>query len=691
MIKILYSFLLVFMMGIGSLYSQFSVEELLEQVETTVNDSEKVALLSQLFAMHIYSDPEKAKTFADEVLSYSQKAAYQAGRAQGHMNIGVWHYLRGEFSKAEVQCEKALGIATAIRDPIRMAKCLNNLGSIYRDKGNYEGSVDYYIKAMKIHEELGDKNGMAQLYNNIGIVHYYLGHVEKAIDNFQLALRLLRELGDAHGVASGIMNVASIYDDQGKEDTAMTYYEEALAMFIGLNEQHYIAECKSNIGSIYLANEHGEEALGYFIEALEIKKALEDFTGVANNLTLIGQVYGVMNNYPKAIEYYNESLELYKEAGFLQNEKELNGLLALAYGKVGEYRKAFELQLVFAKLQDSLLTEASHRQITEIETKYETEQKEKEIVMQALEIDKKNAEVSKKNAQRNAFIAGFGFVLILAILILRGYRQKKKINEQLFHKNLQIEEQNTEIMDSIRYAKRIQEAILPPPDTVSNFLEDAFVMYKSKDIVSGDFYWMEENKNKVLFAAVDCTGHGVPGAFMSIVGHTGLNQAVNEQNLTDPGQILESLNSSVNETLRKREDDSNVRDGMDIALCTLEPKTRKLEFAGANNPLYRISNGELTEIKGTKQPIGQQQTKPFESHNVDLKEGDLIYIFTDGYADQFGGPKGKKFKYKPFKELLLSIADKPMSEQGTIIEERFEEWRGELEQIDDVCIIGVRV
>lgn len=256
-----------------------------------------------------------------------------------------------------------------------------------------------------------------------------------------------------------------------------------------------------------------------------------------------------------------------------------------------------------------------------------------------------------------------------------------------------IEEKNNDITASIRYAKRIQVAILPPDEFVKNYLPKTFVLFKPKDIVSGDFYWLSDKKDKVLFAAVDCTGHGVPGAFMSIVGHNLLDQIVAEQGLTKPSEILDALNKSVSDTLRQTHTD-DVKDGMDIALCAFDRKTKQFEYAGAFNPLWLIRNGMIIETKADKFPIGNLkigEQKKFSNHTIQLLEGDTLYIFSDGYADQFGGPNGKKLKYSVFKNMLLSIQHLSMEEQGEYLNKAIEEWKGPLEQVDDILVIGTRL
>lgn len=301
------------------------------------------------------------------------------------------------------------------------------------------------------------------------------------------------------------------------------------------------------------------------------------------------------------------------------------------------------------------------------------------------------------------------FTLLVYILIRLSIRRVKAQNERLEQiveertteiakqntkleiQKAEIEQKSNDILDSIKYAERIQTAILPTDDTLNNIFEgEHFVLYKPKDIVSGDFYWADKFDNQAIFAAVDCTGHGVPGAFVSIVGFNGLNRTVNEFDLRQPAQILDKLTDLVVGTFAKSE--SQIKDGMDIALCNIDYSKNILTYAGANNPLILIRNGELTEIKANKQPIGEFHNRvPFTNHELKLEKGDCIYVFSDGFADQFGGEKGKKFKNKALKELLIEISTFDMRTQRAKLSEAFENWKGDFEQLDDVCMFGVKI
>jgi serine phosphatase RsbU (regulator of sigma subunit)/HAMP domain-containing protein len=267
-------------------------------------------------------------------------------------------------------------------------------------------------------------------------------------------------------------------------------------------------------------------------------------------------------------------------------------------------------------------------------------------------------------------------------------KQKEEIEKQ----NEKISELYTEVTDSIRYAKRLQEAILPPDDLVKKLLPNSFVLYKPKDIVSGDFYWMDEKNGKTYFSAVDCTGHGVPGAFMSIVGYNALNNALSK--CDTPAQILDYLNKEISQTLHRNSASGTTKDGMDLSLCSFNPKTLELEYAGAFNPLYILRNNEVEQIKADKFPIGSYfdgQPQSYTNHTIQLQKGDYVYIFSDGYADQFGGPKGKKYMYKQFRDYLLELVGKKIDTQKNFLNNNIEHWKGSLEQVDDILVIGLHI
>ena len=312
------------------------------------------------------------------------------------------------------------------------------------------------------------------------------------------------------------------------------------------------------------------------------------------------------------------------------------------------------------------------------------------------------------NIQQIRWIAMSAFVIVvlLVILMIRAYQSKRKANELLSIQKQELQDKNKEINDSIHYAKHLQGAILPSCSMIKKLFPKSFVLYKPKDIVSGDFYWKHSFDRMVYFAVADCTGHGVPGAMISVVCANALNRVIKEYGIIEPGRVLDHVKSQVVDAFSQSED--GVSDGMDIALCCIDLEINKLWYSGANNPLYIVSqmknevqmskkcvfdtNRMLYEYPATRQPIGKfNQTKRFETHEIDLEKGDCIYLFSDGFVDQFGGAHGKKYKSKPFKTFLLSISSKSMAEQKSLLDDEFNVWKGDLEQIDDVCILGIKI
>ncbi len=265
---------------------------------------------------------------------------------------------------------------------------------------------------------------------------------------------------------------------------------------------------------------------------------------------------------------------------------------------------------------------------------------------------------------------------------------------ELSSTNKELEEKKKDFLDSIKYAYRIQTALAPPQYLVDKLLPEHFILYLPKDVVSGDFYFVSEFKDKILFAAVDCTGHGVPGALMSVIGFNGFIQGIQNDNVNNPAELLSFLDEYVNDVLRQTHDESGVKDSMDLAVCTVDFKTKTVMYAGAYNPLYYVKQGELYEIKADKLPIGVNTdgvVDIYTNHIVQLEKGNTVYIFSDGYADQFGGHKNKKFKYRQLRELILSVQDKTMKEQGEVLKNTLAEWQGNEEQIDDILVMGIRI
>ncbi len=583
-----------------------------------------------------------------------------------------------------------------------LANSFNNIGMVFFEKGDFENALNSYIQADKIFEKEKDKLGIFLATTNMGRVYEQLNLLDKALAQYLIALKVADEIDNAPRSAEALANIGSLYyskDDKGK---ALEYFSKSLEVNKQMNNVIRIMEGLNNVAVINQELGNYNQALTDFRTFLNFSKKNKDNASIIAGLHNIGLVYKDQKDFINAIAYIDSSIAIAKQIKDFDNMREIYSSLSEIYKEQKNYEKAFECFQLSAAAKDSLQLQTREKQFIEMSTKYETEKKDAEN------------KVLKAEGQMHKTIAfavagGLLLVIALAFFIFRNYRNEHKANLLLEAQNTEItekkhiiEEKQKEILDSITYAKRLQEAILPPAKFMNEHLPEHFLYYRPKDIVAGDFYWMEEIKsskqsNCVLIAAADCTGHGVPGAMVSVVCSTALNRCVNEFGLTEPGKILDKARELVLETFSKS--DRDVKDGMDISLCAISPAGGggqrpgvEVRWSGANNPLWYIQNGEMKEITADKQPIGStEKPQPFTTHTIELNKGDSLFLFTDGLADQFGGPKGKKFKYKKFNDILLKNHSQPPSKQKEILNTEFENWLGNLEQIDDVCVIGIRV
>ncbi|MGZ3900066.1 MAG: tetratricopeptide repeat protein, partial [Bacteroidia bacterium] len=569
---------------------------------------------------------------------------------------------------------------------------LNNEGYYYRSKGDIQLALEYYLKSLNISEAIGDKKGTAGSLNNVGFIYYNLGDIPKALEYFQKSLKIMEGLKESQGIGTALNNIASVYDGQGDVGKAVEFYEKGLQVHMQNRDKMGAATTLNNIGLIYLNNREFSKALKYFHKSLSIQKEISDKSGFATSLNNIGLVYNKMgdkeralesylrsskiqeeisdkagiifslNNigglyaeagdYAKAEEYCKRSLAISKELGFPENIRNSSKILHELYARQGAFKDAYQMQSLYYFMRDSINNESNRKVSIKSQIKYAYDQKAVADSVKAMEEKKvTTAQLKQERTQRYSLYGGLALVGLFGGFMFNRFRvtsrQKKVIEIKSRETEIQksiIEEHQKEIIDSITYAKRIQAAILPPQRMIKQFLGDAFVLYLPKDIVAGDFYWIHVNEDSassnnaglILFAAADCTGHGVPGAMVSVLCNNALNRSVKEFGLTDPGKILDKTREIIISEYEKS--DEEVKDGMDISLCALDHKSMQLHWAGANNPLWIIRNGMLLEKKPNKQPIGKfADHQPFLTHSISLQQGDLIYIFTDGFADQFGG------------------------------------------------------
>jgi tetratricopeptide (TPR) repeat protein len=573
----------------------------------------------------------------------------------------------------------------------RLATGLNNTGLYYLDQGDYANAIIAFTSALKLREELQDENGKSSALGNIGSIYYEQGDYDKAISYYNQCLAIQTKLGNKDGISTTYNNLSNIYAEQKKYELAIDYCFKAMKIAEEIEDELGVAYSLNNIGAIYNDQGNREKAIEYYTKSLEIKEKIGNMKGVAITLTNIGNIYLENRQHDKAELYAQKALLLSKEKGFLVEGMDAATSLYLNYKDQNKSKEALNMHELIVMYKDSINRESNHKEILRQEIQYNYE---KQKAIDEKEHEKQLAISDEQKEKQKIVSVAIGIGLILALFLtffifnrLRLTRKQKQIIE---HQKTIVEEKQKEILDSIVYAKRLQDAILPANKTFTSYLPNSFILYKPKDIVAGDFYWLEFKNDLVFVAVADCTGHGVPGALVSVVCSNALNRAVLEFNITDPGKILDKTKELVLETFAKS--DKNVSDGMDISLCCINQKTNEIKWSGANNPLWYISNNTFKEIAPNKQPIGKTDSSElFVTHTLQLSKGDSIYLITDGFADQFGGPKGKKFKYKPLKELIIQNQTIEPLEIKNELELALDQWKGNLEQVDDVCIIGIKI
>lgn len=581
-----------------------------------------------------------------------------------------------------------------------------NVGLLYFDKGQYEKSLEHFIAAEKIAEKISDKITIAASMQNIGMVYQSQSLYEKALVNFVSALGYFKAIGDKHSLASVYTSIGSLYYDLKDNEKALEYFLRSLSLMEELNDQQGIAGGLNNTAIIYEEMKNFSKAMEYHKRSLNLSREQLNTRAVSTSLYNIALIYNSQKDYDNAINYIDSATIIAKKEGAQESLKEYYKTLSEIYYEKSDFKTSLHYYTLLSDLKDTLLNQDRNKQIVEMSTKYQTEKKERENQILKQQNDLQDLSINRQKIINYSITIGLILVLILAFYIFRGYRQKQKANYLLEKKQIEIvsknnelknansiiQEKNKDITDSIRYAKRLQTAILKPENKLGSYFDDGFILFKPKDIVSGDFYWFEKFGNLTLLAAADCTGHGVPGAFMSIIGCNLLSQTVNEHAITKPAAILNSVNKGLAKVLQQRNEEVSVKDGMDIALCVFNSETMMLEYSGAYNPMWLIRNGNLIEYKADKFPVGafvDNEIRIFKNHEIPVQKGDMIYLFSDGYADQFGGPDGKKFKYKALQKLIMETYSKPGRVQKEIFEKTFEDWMGRLEQVDDVLLIGV--
>jgi len=629
-----------------------SLQERLTQLKQrdTLRAETLIKLATLLYAG---TEQERSFAYAAESKKISDSLNFKKGRMLNLVFAGQHNAQHGNYADALEEDLDALKLAEEMGDPAYIMKLQRNIGTVYQNTHSFENALKYYFNAKAIAGKNGMKTDLASIESNIGIVYHSRKEYDKALEYYSAALALCEEIKNKRTKSYVLNSIGRLYNDMAQKNSDKAGYEKAV---------------------------------DYYQQSLAIKREMGDKKGEANSLGNIGEVYNELGNYPMALKYFNEGLQIAIATDYQDWMREGYSGLSDIYFQMGDYKNAYQYYKKYVASRDSLESSATKEKMANLQGLYDTEKKDKEILLLHKENELSAEKLGRQNMVIAFGIAGFIIVIAFALFIYRGYKEKKRTSSI-------IEEKNKSIIDSITYARRIQSALLTSEKYIRAHCPDIFILYKPKDIVSGDFYWALQHGNCFYLATADSTGHGVPGAFMSMLGINFLNEVILEKNTGDPAEVLDLMRSEIISTLNPEGSTEESKDGMDCVLCVYDFSKPELSFAAANNPLWLVRDGKITEFAPDKMPVGKHGDvmKNFTKQKVELKKGDLIYTFTDGYADQFGGPAGKKFKYKQLQEKILEISSRPLNEQKEILDKTFADWKRGLEQIDDVLVIGVRI
>ena len=571
----------IFSITISTTFGAGEIDSLKTELQNTSQDSSKVLILIRLGWISKYSSPSEAKQYSTEALKIAKR----------------------------MNSEKLVG------------KIYNNLGVIKSIEGDYKKAIEYYLGALKIFSDLNQEINIASLNNNIGVLYYYEDNYTKAIEHYKNAYKIRVKTNDKNGLQISCANLGDSYRMLNKLDSAMKYLDYGLILNNNLDDKDTKAILLLNKGIVLSLLGKKEIALSHVEEAYRIDKSMNQIEGMIIDLINMALIHIDFKNYFKAEKYLKESEVYALKLGYKDHLAEVYKASIDLYGNQSKYKEAYEYEKLYISIHDSLVNENMVSAVADAEEKYnkvthelEIENLKKSNVLHRLEIE----DIKHHRTMNYVFVVAVFVLMIMLFLIYKSNKQRKESNQILEIKNNEIEKQKTlvdvknkDVMDSIRYAKKIQFSILPETKVFEKYFSDYFVFYKPKDIVSGDFYWAQEIDGKLFFAVVDCTGHGVPGAFMSIIAYDGLNKIVTENKNLHPGQILDRLHHHVKEMQRAEE--GGFKEGMDLSLCCYNPKNKILEFAGAYNSAILNLNGELIELDANRVSIASstQNKKDF--------------------------------------------------------------------------------
>ena len=700
--------------------AQNRLDSLTKVLQTVSNDTDKVKTLLKISLSYGSNDPGKAFEYCDRAVTVTENANYNRTNkgnkriaASAYRSKGVASYFLGNYSQAIKLLQVSLKMSEDVGDKIGCSSAYGWLGNTYYSKGDFEKALQYLLSALKLQEELGNKVGLAGSMNGIANIYRIRKELNKALEYYFKSLEIRKKVDDKVNEAYTYNNIGLVYAEADSLDKSLFYHLKCLQIVKQYDDKKGMANSYGNIGDVYQKQKKFRDALVYLFKSLEISTEIGDKNGKCASYYEIGKAYEGSGDYKNAGSYFDKSVLIGKEIEDRDAVKDNYQALAGIYYKSNDHKKAMKYYESYALLKDSLLNRGNDEHMQEMQASFDTEQKQKEIELlqkdksiRDLQLSKQEASIKRQRIIIYAVIGGLLLVIALIFVVLRGNKNRKKANLGLERKNSEIElqkqlieEKTNQITDSIDYASTIQNAILPPEKKIKTYFPDSFVLFLPKDVVSGDFYWLhgvsskkaessvQSEKNtglqttsdSILFATIDCVGHGVPGAFMSIMANGMLESSVIEKS-SEPSLILDELNETV-KGLNSKSANKQVKYGLDLALMNYDAKKMEVKFAGTNTPLIIIGKDKaVIKLEPDNKEIGKSD-KNYRSSSVKVNKGDMIYLFTNGFSRHYSG----------FSDLLTSVSGYDSAEQKENLRSEFLKWRENNEQEDDVLLIGIRI
>jgi len=707
-----------------------------EDFSTIRNRKAQVKAANLLGVYYRYADSNDSSLDChNRALKIAMENNDSAGIAESHYGIGMTLNQLGYYPETLEHFHTAISIRERLNDSSGIAAILNSMGILFRNQGDYANALDFYIRAFNIHEKLGNLQGLAYQHNNMGLIYRDIGDYGKALDHFNQSWALKVKINDTRGISNSIMNIGSVYLLQNKLDSALIYFDQAASIKEQIGDKSGIANINLFRGECYQKLGLFNKAISYLETSRSDYHALKEPRGETEAIIQLASTYFSTGLHDKAFQLMDEAQNMASALNMLDIKQKIYQNLYNFYIQLGDYRKGLEFYKLYIATRDSVMGTRNLRKMLNVELqdeysrliKQHFERKDQEMLV-------REKEQRSKTVMLYVLSGAFVILLLLMVMFIRTLKNKQKINSMLIAQQAEVEHQKQELMnqrneidtqkemvvyqrdriitmltdlaESIDYAKKIQQAILPKESTLQQLFSDYFIIYQPKEAVGGDFYWVGKFNNTICFAVADCTGHGVPGGFMSMLGVSMINDMANAKSVQSPSWMLQSLRHNIVTALGQTSIDEDSHDGMDIAFCTFDTNSGILTYAGANIPIIISSKNEispsdrilthhdgLVELKPDRMPIAlYDKMDSFSEIQVKLAPDDTVYLFTDGYVDQFGGQKNKKFGHEAFRALISSVKDLNFSEQKQIIWSTIERWKGETEnQTDDILVMGLKL